>query len=157
MPTHAFHLQRLIARVRCHLMRDWSLLVFWKTVFLSGVKDGQVEARFHHFHQTTYYKPFHPEQLVYQCIQVMLQTIWTGTNDSTIHSRKDWTRFLKSIQGHGPHCTLSEFQRKLSIIQQVNELRLDCFKVLCWWLSKQHGMRLTIQEFCTLDSFLLYT
>jgi hypothetical protein len=40
------------------------------------------------------------------------------------------------------------------MIQQVNEVKLDLFEVLCCWLSKQHGSRLTIQEFRTpLDSF----
>jgi hypothetical protein len=50
------------------------------------------------------------------------------------------------------HCQITK--GNFPMIQQDNEVMLDCFKVLCCWLSKQHGSRLTIQEFPTpLDSF----
>lgn len=89
-------------------------------VFSGDVPEGPVEARFRHLHQTTYYKPFHPGQLVYQCVRVMLQSEHGPTVAKYMAEKIGQDLKAYEDMANAAHCHSSKGNFPI-IIQQVNE------------------------------------
>jgi hypothetical protein len=89
-------------------------------VFSGDISEGRMEARFRHLHQTTYYKPFHPGQLVYQCVRVMLQS---EHGPIAKYMAEKIGQDLKAYEdmANAAHCQSSEGNFPI-IGQQVNEV-----------------------------------
>lgn len=89
-------------------------------VFFGDVPEGRVEARFRHLHQTTYYKPFHPGQLVYQCVRVFLQSENGPTIAQYMAEKIQQDLNIYEKMANAGHC--QSLNGNFPRIRQVNEV-----------------------------------
>lgn len=98
--------------------RDIDLCTKNEMLFFGNVPEGRVEAKLGELEQSTYFKPFHPTELLYQCVRVLVQS-----EDGTTIAKYISEKLVEDISSYETMANVAHCQSdsgNYPIIRQVN-------------------------------------